>query len=174
MKELLAGIFLLIGLPLTAAAGEPGVTYTYQVLSGIAEDIPRVEKVYCYDTCALSGMPAAFELIAARNVPPNNACEPVADMNLVSASGITIRVLESKGRYEVAIDATKTSVPKRFGVEASELLKVLLEAVRRTAILVKVKDYRVTIKAADDFKDTAERQLKAFEAHPKEKPFWMS
>ena len=172
MKALLVGIFLFVGLPLATSAGEARDNYTHQFLSGIADGIPRVEKVYCYDTCALSGMPAAFELIATENVSPNNAREPVDDMNLTSASGITIRVLESKGLYEIAIDATSIRVPKRFGVKPAELVKVVLEAIRRTAILAKVLDYRVTIQSADDFKDSSERQLKIFEAHFKERPFW--
>ncbi len=169
MKAVASVYFLLT---IAGFAGETGVTYSYQVLSGLGEGGARLEKVYCADYYASSGMPTAFQLITAPNIPPTNSPQPVDDVNLASAAGIKIDVSVDKSPLKITINATMLTVPERFDTTPENLLRATLEAVRQTAGLLKTKDYHVEIKARGALEKQAAKLLKAFREHPKSKPFW--
>ncbi len=166
-------VFVHCLLGMASLAGETAVTYTYQVLCGLGAGSARIEKVYCVDQYAQSGMPTAFQLIAAPNKPPTNAPTPIEDINLVSASGLKVDIVEKDKRTKISIDATKLALPKRFDLAQDELLKALLECIRRTAALHEIKGYEVTIRPSGDMKIQAETLLEAFRSHSKSKPFWI-
>ena len=164
---MLGGVFL----ALPGKAGEAGVTHTFQILSGLGEATLLVEKVYCYDHYAHSGCPTAFGLIAKPNIPPHNAPEPIPDMNAVSASGLVIKIWESSdaaSRHHLIVDAKALRIPTRFGTSETELLRATLEAIRRTAELIKLTNYHVTVRGHE----TADALTKQFAQHPKKKAFW--
>ena len=162
----LAGCLALLG-----KAGEAGVAYAVQALSGLDETTVLLEKVYCYDHYAHSGAPTAFEFIAKPNIPPSNAPEPVPDMNVISASGLKIKISNSgraSATWHILVDAKAIQIPKRFGIGETELLKVTLEAIRRTGLLIGLKDYDVTIDGHED----GAALTKEFAQHPAEDAFW--
>ena len=103
MKRFYVALLLPFVLAIPVIAGEAGITYTYQVLDGLAEGGARIERVYCLDHFAHSGMPTAFQLIAAPNIPPSNAPGPVKDVNLVSASGIAISLATDSNHLQITI-----------------------------------------------------------------------
>ena len=167
----IASIYFLV--TLAGFAGETCVTYTYQVLSGLGDGGARVEKVYCADHYALSGEPTAFQLIAAPNYPPTNSPTPISDVNLASAAGIKVEISSNKTPLEVTINATKIALPKRFDMDSKELLRAVLESVRRTAVLLEIKDYHINLKSSADLEEQGAKLLKSFRKHPKSKPYWV-
>jgi hypothetical protein len=171
MKRLFAILLLPITFAIPASGGEASVTYTYQVLDGLAEGGARIERVYCLDYYAHSGMPTAFQLIAAPNIPPSNAPVAVKDVNLVSASGITIGLAADSNPLQVIVHAKHVRVPARFGLAAEDVLVALLEAIRQTAVLTQITNYQVRIHAEGELGTYASHLLETFRRHPKSRSF---
>ncbi|NCF86004.1 MAG: hypothetical protein GWQ05_18860 [Verrucomicrobiaceae bacterium] len=172
MKRFYVALLLPFVLAIPVIAGEAGITYTYQVLDGLAEGGARIERVYCLDHFAHSGMPTAFQLIAAPNIPPSNAPGPVKDVNLVSASGIAISLATDSNHLQITINAKHVQVPARFGLAAEDVLAALLEAIRQTAILTQTANYQVHFQANGELETYAKHLLQTFRSYPKSEPFW--
>ena len=155
-----------------ALAGESGVAYTYQALSGLGSAEIHLERVYCHDHFSMSGEPTAFALICAPNIPPTNSKEKLNDHNLLSASGLQMHATRV-GDHAVAVvmDAQRIQVPIAFGNPEEEVVRYGLECIRLTAMFTRVAKYTVKIEAPDRLTSKVQAMLEQFEKHDKTKPF---
>ena len=156
----------------TATAGEDAVTYTVQALTGLVGDTPRFEKVYCHDIYAFSGEPTSMAFICSPHFPPTNSKEKMEDHNLLSAAGIKIGGKLTNEGVVITLDASNLAIPKSLYDGSEESLIVFaMECIRMTANLNRIENYSLSVVAAAELGDAAQKIKEKFVAHDKSKRF---
>jgi hypothetical protein len=173
MRSLLFALLLLSGV----AAGESGLTVTYQPLNGLGAGGIKIAEVTCCDWHAMSGMATQIGLISARNVPPTNNPEKcTADLNLASACGLRFEssdIGDPRAALSLTLDATKFGVPTHVGQPREDIIRASLECLRR-CLPEKLQKTPVTLKCQDSDREWLLKIVSDFNSHDRSKVFFPS
>ena len=152
-------------------AGESSLTQTIQPLDGLGSGEVIIAPVMCHDWYSHSGLPTAIGLITAKNIPPTNAPKPVGDINIASASGLTLSFAEdSAGRGVVTLDCRALHVPQQFSCTELEAVGATLECLRQVAG-PKLDTMTITATLKPRVQEAIQKLVATFTKHPKDKPF---
>ena len=172
MKRITLALSSLVFFASLAHSSEESVTYTYQALTGLAGDTPRFDLIYCHDKYGTSGEPTYFSFITIPYMPPTYDEGGHFDHNLLSASGINVSGMLTDDGVVVNLDTRKLEVAERlFSGKPSDLIRFAFECVRLTANHHRLKEFKLTITASEDFSDKAEELRQEFMSHDRSKPF---
>lgn len=175
MSRLLV-VFCLITLARSLQGGESALTTTYQPLDGLGSGAIVIAPVACHDWYASSGQATAIQLISAPNVPPtNNPKEAKEDLNLASQCGLVFYssdLGDPEAPLELTLDATRFSVPVRFGHPQEDILRASLECLRR-CLPPNLRKTPLTLKADGKQKEWMSAIVRQFNAHKREKVFYV-
>jgi hypothetical protein len=147
------------------------LTQTIQPLDGMGSGEIVIAPVMCHDWNALSGLPTAIGLIAAKNIPPTNAPKPVGDINIASGCGLALSYDEdSTGRGIVTLDCRALRVPQQFSCTEIQAVGATLECLRQ---VVGPKLDQMTLRATlkPNGQESIQKLVDTFIKHPKKEPF---
>lgn len=151
--------------------GEALLTRNYQPLDGLGTAEIEILPVICHDTYGTSGYPNEIALIAAKNIPPTNATEPLDDHNVASLAGIKITIGEdAQDRFVITLDLSQTKVTDDFIATEPEVVGATLECIRRTAGS-RLAKMTLEAKFKPEGQEETRKVFERFQKHRKDKPF---